>query len=76
MAMFKTTSDPKPGSAPLIAANTTLEQDKATVLAVWLATGGKEDVLRRGNYYDAEKKKWKKRDEPSDDMSDGVSNWG
>ena len=34
MAMFKTSSEPSPASAPLIAANTTFEQDKATMLAV------------------------------------------
>ena len=48
VAMFKTTSDPKPTSAPLIAQNTTLEQDKATVLRCWLAMGGKGRVLKRG----------------------------
>ena len=51
--MFKTTSTPMPAAAPiipstlLIAVNTTMEQDKATVLAIWLAMGGEEDVLRR-----------------------------
>ena len=40
-AMFKTSSEPSPGSAPLIAADTTLEQEKVTVLACWLAMGGK-----------------------------------
>ena len=33
MTMFKTTSDPSPMSALLIAMNTMLEQDKAMVLA-------------------------------------------
>ena len=47
VAMFKTTSIPKPAapiipSALLIAANTTLDQGKATVLAVWLAMGGSD----------------------------------
>ena len=44
VAMFKTTSDPSPASTPLISANTTLEQDKATVSAVWLAMGGEEMI--------------------------------
>ena len=43
MAMFKTSSEPSPASSPpLIAANTTMEQDKATMLRCWLAIGGKE----------------------------------
>ena len=45
-----------------------MEQDKATVLAVWLAMGGKEDVLTRiflKNYGD-----WETLDKPSDDVSD------
>ena len=71
VAMFKTTSTPKPATpivpiAPLIVANTTLEQDKETVLRCWLAMGGEEDVLRR-RYYDGG---WKRRDEPSDDVSE------
>ena len=63
---FKTTSEAKPATAPLIVANTTLEQDKETVLRCWLAMGGEEDVLRR-RYYDGG---WKRRDEPSDDVSE------
>ena len=47
LAMFKTSSDPSPGSSPLIAQNTTFEQDKATMLELYLAMGGKEDVLRK-----------------------------
>ena len=68
-ATFKTSSDPSPASAPLIAQNTTLEQDKATLLACWLAIGGKEDKLK-GVYYDRVDKKTKMTDEPSDDMSE------
>ena len=52
----------------VITANTTLEQDKETVLRWWLALGGKEDTLRRRyyeNYY-----KWKMRDEPSDNLAE------
>ena len=62
--------------APLIAANTTSEQDKATVLRCWLAMGGKEDVLRRrkyyNEYYDYENEDDEEvmRDEPSDDLSE------
>ena len=63
---FKTTSEAKPGTAPLIAANTTLEQDKETVLRCWLAMGGEDDKLRR-RYYVGE---WRMRDEPSDDASE------
>ena len=48
VAMFKTSSEQSPMSAPPIAANTTLEQDKATVLRCWLAMGGKGRVLKRG----------------------------
>ena len=51
VAIFKTSSEPSPASAVVIAANTTLDQDKATVLVVWLAMGGKEDDLGR-NYFD------------------------
>ena len=52
VAIFKTTRILKPTgpiipSAPLIAANTTLGQDKAAVLRCWLSMGGKEDTLRR-----------------------------
>jgi hypothetical protein len=53
VAMFKTTSIPKPATPiipnapPLIAQNITLDQDKATVLRCWLAIGSKEDTLRR-----------------------------
>ena len=36
------------GSEPSsVAGNTTLEQDKATVLALWLAMGGEKSDLRR-----------------------------
>ena len=66
VAMFETTSEPKPASAPLIDANTTLEWDKATLLAVWLAMGGKEDALRTEYYENG----YKMRDEPSDDVSE------
>ena len=77
--MFETTSEAKPASAPLIVANTTLEQDKATVLMCWLAMGGKEDVLRRRYYNedydededtDQDEEEYLMRDEPSDDVSE------
>ena len=72
--MFETTSDPKPAatiisSLQLIAQNTTLGQDKATLLRCWLAMGGKEDVLRR-KYIDYDANEYKMRDEPSDDVSE------
>ena len=79
VAMFKTTSEPNPAeflipSASEIAANTTLEQDKETVLAVWLVLGGDEDILRRkylvGYPLILIDYKWKMRDEPSDDVSE------
>ena len=53
---------------PLIAANTTLEQDNATVLAVWSAMGGEDDTLMKGYWHDGVGKKM--RDEPSDDVSE------
>ena len=68
VAMFKTTSTPKPASAPLITANTALEQDKATVLSCWLAMGSDEDMLRR-KYYSAHGA-WRWREKPSEDVSD------
>ena len=65
--MYKATSTPPKPAAPvvpsgqLIAPNTCLNEDKATVLAVWLAMGGKEDVLRtRYGYLKS----------PSDDVSE------
>ena len=72
VAMFKTTSTPKPATpivpiAPLIAANTTLEQVKETVLMCWLAMGGEEDELRR-RCWDEDEVEWQTRDEPSDDL--------
>ena len=67
--MFKTPSEPSPASTPLIAANTTLEQDKATVLRCWLAMGGNDDTLRRKRHEHA----YNMRDEPSDDVSEW---WG
>ena len=76
MAMIKKTSIPKPPariipSAPLIATNTTLEQDGETVLAVWLALGGDEDRLTLEYYYEDYELCW--RDVPSDNMSEW---WG
>ena len=68
MSMFETMSIPKP-RPQLIAANTTLEQDKETVLRCWLAMGGKEDALRRG-YLDQQEWKFMMRDAPSDDPSE------
>ena len=78
---FKTTSEAKSGTVPLIVANTTLEQDKETVLRCWLAMGGKEDVLRRRYWnedydYDygyEDEEECLMRDEPSDDVSEW---WG
>ena len=77
---FETTSTRKPSvpSVPLIRANTTLEQDKETVLRCWSAMGGKEDVLRRkyhNVYYDYEdedddEEEYLMRDEPSDVVSE------
>ena len=67
VAMFKTSSEQSPMSAPPIAANTTLEQDKATVLRCWLAMGGTDDTLRRVYYDEYE---YTIRDEPSDDASE------
>ena len=51
--MFKTSHSPKPAAPKplLIVANTTLEQDKATVMRCWLDMGGKKDDLRMGNMY-------------------------
>ena len=65
VAKFRTTNTPNPTTtSPLpIAANTILEQDKATVLRCWLAVGGKEDVLRRR--YMNRAGKWKARDDVS-----------
>mmetsp|Transcript_29109 Transcript_29109/g.58128 ORF Transcript_29109/g.58128 Transcript_29109/m.58128 type:complete len:222 (-) Transcript_29109:480-1145(-) len=54
--------------APLIAANATLEQDKATILRCWLDMGGEDDILRRK--YMAVDSGWSMRDEPSDDVSE------
>ena len=54
--------------APLIAANATLEQDKATILRCWLEMGGEDDILRRK--YMAVDSGWSMRDEPSDDVSE------
>ena len=45
-----------------------MEQDKATVLAVWLAMGGENDTLRRHNRDDT--LTLCSRDEPSDDVSE------
>ena len=53
-------------------ANTTLEQDKATVLRCWLAMGGKEDDLRR-RYYVRDLGKWKMK--MRDEVSDDVTEW-
>ena len=74
MAMFKTTSIPKPAvpiipGALLIAANTTLEEDKATLLAVYLAMGGEEDDLRTVEFYD------ESIDLANERLSDDVSEW-
>jgi len=94
-SMFKTTSAPKPAapvvpSAPLIGANATLEQDKATVLRCWLAMGGEADTLRRKyldeykgtclvRAYDRKKKKSFNTDKREwkmrDKPSDEVSDW-
>ena len=64
-------SNPKPpASAPLIAQKTTLEQDKATVLAVFRAMCGKEDTTRRHFHGGSQ---WAWRDESSDDVSEW---WG
>ena len=73
VAMPKTTSTLKPASIPSnlgYPGNTMLEQDKAMVLAVWLALGGSEDELRRREWMGG---CWKK--ESSDDVSEwyGVS---
>mmetsp|Transcript_12453 Transcript_12453/g.25463 ORF Transcript_12453/g.25463 Transcript_12453/m.25463 type:complete len:470 (+) Transcript_12453:235-1644(+) len=79
---FETTSEAKPSSAPLITANTTLEEDKATVLRCWLAMGGKEDTLRRKYFNedydededtDQDEEECLVRDEPSDEVSEW---WG
>ena len=77
-SMFETTSEANPASAPLIVANTTLEQDKATVLRCWLAMGGEDDELRRWyhnedyNPYDEDEdeEEYLMRDEPSDNVSE------
>jgi len=88
--MFETTSEAKPGTesearpgtAPLIVANTTLEQDKETVMRCWLAMGGKEDTLRRKYFNedydededtDQDEEECLVRDEPSDEVSEW---WG
>ena len=55
----------------MVPANTTLEQDKCTVLAVWKSMGGDIDVLMRA--YFNEDYEVKMRDEPSDDVSEW---WG
>ena len=76
--MLKTTSTPKPAALiihsapPLIAANTTLEQEKVTVFACWFAMGGKEDVLRRKYREEGEENECtvQMRDELSDDVSE------
>ena len=74
VSTFETTSEAKPGTAPLIVANTTLEQDKETVLRCFLAMGGREDVLRGMHYdEDAPACPWKMREELSDDLSEW---WG
>mmetsp|Transcript_14530 Transcript_14530/g.29670 ORF Transcript_14530/g.29670 Transcript_14530/m.29670 type:complete len:141 (-) Transcript_14530:352-774(-) len=77
---FRTTSKAKPCTAPLIVANTTLEEDKETVLRCWLAMGGEEDTLTRmysNDDYDDDEDDYEEaylmRDEPSDDVSEW---WG
>ena len=67
VAMIKASSEPSHASAPLIAQDTTLGQDKATVLRCWLAMGGTNDKLRR--FFRA-RIRVNTRDESSDDMSE------
>ena len=47
-----------------------LARDKAYVLRCFLAMGGDEDTLRWTGYWDEGERKWKSRDEPSDNLSE------
>ena len=70
MAMFKTSSNPKPAEflIPQVAVNTTLEQDKMTMMTAWLAMWGNADTLRKG-FVRKGVGGLRMRDKPSDDVS-------